>query len=134
MEFHDNGTISVDIEGSTYTLKRPNIGQLFDFYDYRVRLAEQAQDQLQGWVAELSELDENTDEFQTLWEKTRDRRFTFRFMVEPFLRKAFEEFGSKPLPENLDNAPSELTDPRLPNLILEFWRDTPLARSRPARG
>lgn len=131
MDFHDNGTISVDIDGQTYTLKRPNIGQLFDFYDYRTQLATDAQEKLESLAAQMSELKEDDPQFDELMSQAKDRRFTFRYMVEPFLRRAFEELGSKPLPENLDQAPAEMTDPRLPNLILEFWRDTPLAHSPP---
>jgi len=130
MDFHDNGTISVDIDGQTYTLRRPNMGQMWEFFDLREELSNQAQKTIKDYAEELAEIDEESDRGKEIQEALSDRRFTFRFMSEPWLRKAFEDLGSKPLPENLDAAPSELADPSLPNQILMFWREVPLAHSR----
>lgn len=130
MEFKDNGTIAVDIDGQTYTLKRPKMGQLWEFFDLREALSNDAQSKIKAYAEELAEIDEDSDRGREIQDLLADRRFAFRFMSEPWLRKAFEELGSKPLPENLDGAPSEFADPSLPSQILMFWREVPLAHSR----
>lgn len=130
MEFKDNGTIAVDIDGQTYTLKRPKMGQLWEFFDLREELSNDAQSKIKAYAEELAEIDEDSDRGREIQDLLADRRFAFRFMSEPWLRKAFEELGSKPLPENLDGAPSEFADPSLPSQILMFWREVPLAHSR----
>ena len=129
IEFRDNGTVSVDIGGETYTLRRPKMGELWEFYDYRDELSESAQAQIQEMARQAAELDEESEEFRDLIRQIKDRRLSWRLMSEPWLRRAFEELGSKPLPENLDDAPPELTSLKLASQILEFWRDVPLARS-----
>lgn len=130
MEFHDNGTLSVDIDGQTYTLRRPTMGQMWEFFDLREELSREAQKTIKDYADELAQIDEDSDRGLEIQDQLKDRRFTFRFFIEPWLRKAFEDFGSKPLPENLYGAPSELADPTLPNQILMFWREVPLAHSR----
>lgn len=130
MEFNDNGTVSVDIGGQTYSLKRPTMKQLWEFFDLREELSERAQGHIRELSAQLAEADDDSPEAEGLVEELRDRQFAFRFMSEPWLREAFEELGSKPLPENLDDAPSELADPSLPTQILLHWREVPLAHSR----
>lgn len=130
MQFNENGTISVDIGGETYTLKRPTMGQLWDFFDLRQELSDEAQSHMKKLAEELAEVDDDSDRARQIASEMGDRRFAFRMMSEPWLRTAFDELGSKPLPENLDDAPSELADPRLPSEILLFWRETPLAPSR----
>lgn len=132
IEFRDNGTISVDIDGNTYTLRRPTMGQLWEFFDLRDELSDQATAKLREMTERLASLEDGSEEFNEVMATAKDRRFGFRYLSEPWLRKAFEELGSKPLPENLDDAPSELADPGLPNEILMFWREVPLAPSRRA--
>ena len=130
MNFNENGTISVDIDGQTYTLKRPTLGQLWSFFDLIAELTEAAQQLIKDKAEELAQVEEDSEEARQLAADMGGRRFAFRYLSEPWLRRAFEELGSKPLPENLDNAPSEFADPGLPNEILLFWRDVPLAHSR----
>lgn len=129
IEFRDNGTVSVDIGGETYTLRRPKMGELWDFYDYREELSQSAQDQIKEMAQKLAELDEASDEFAEITRRMKDRRLAWHLIAEPWLRRAFEDLGSKPLPENLDDAPPELASLKLASQILEFWRDVPLARS-----
>jgi hypothetical protein len=134
VEFRDNGTITVEIGGTTYTLRRPTMGQLWHFFDLRDDLAKDAQAKIKTLADELAEVGEDSKKGKTLVASLSDRRFVFRFMAEPWLREAFETLGSKPLPENLDDAPAELADPSLPQQILLFWRSVPLARGPKGQG
>jgi hypothetical protein len=128
--FNENGTISIQIGSDTYTLRRPTMGEMWDFFDLRQSLTDKAQAKIESLAKELATEGEDSDRALEIAEELKDRRFAFRFMSEPWLREAFEKLGSKPLPENLDDAPSELADPSLPSEILLFWRSVPLAPSR----
>lgn len=131
MKFNENGTISVEIDNRTYTLKRPTLGQLWEFIEYRDTLSEEARAVISETAQKMAELEDESDEFRELAGSLQDRTFVFRQTSEPWLRRAFEELGSKPLPENLDFAPAEIADPQLPNEIIRFWRQVPLASGRP---
>lgn len=130
LKFNDNGTISLSIEAETYTLKRPTVGQLMDFWDLVDSITAEAQATLKDWMEKLKELPEDSEEYQQLIDEINHRgRHSYEHLTWPWLRQAFNELGSAPLPEDLSRGPSELIDPSLPSQILSFWRTVPLAHS-----
>lgn len=130
LRFNDNGTVSLSIDDETYTLKRPTVKQLWEFWDLRDEITERAKEQLQTWIEDLSNIDENSEEYKKIMEEVKHRgRHSYEHLTYPFIREAFKELGSKPLPKKLDNAPAELADLTLPTQILEFWQSVPLAHS-----
>lgn len=123
IKFNDNGTISVGIGTDTYSLKRPNLDQLFGFHDRISELTAQVSEQVQ----EAAKSDDTANE---LVGEMQSRRWFFENLIEPWLREVFSELGNKPLPEDLGDAPAEFAAPGLPQEILKFWLDSPLARSK----
>ena len=130
IRFNDNGTISIPVGGETYTLRRPNTKQLMYYWDRLDDVADKAKETFQGWLTELSELEEDSEEFDELQKRIRrSPRTSYEHTVFPWLREVFEELGSKPLPQDLTDAPSEITSIGLPLQIVDFWRTVPLAHS-----
>lgn len=128
MNFNENGTISIEIAGKTYTLKRPTIAQLSEFEDLYQDLRNDALNQLQEWSKRLEE-DPDSDEAETIRGEMSNKRFGLEAINEPWLRKAYESLGSQSLPESLQEGPSELVSGDLLPEIIRFWRSVPLARS-----
>lgn len=129
MRFNDNGTISLTIGADTFTLGRVTMAQLWHFHDRRNELAEDAKAKLEELAKKLVDAGEGTKAYEKLSGQMKDRRFAFLYMIEPWLREAFETVGSKPLPENLDDAPAEISDPGIVAEILFHWQTVPLAHS-----
>jgi len=136
IKFNDNGTISFPIGEKTYTLKRPTTGQFFDFWDLVDNLEVESRKQMIQLRDTLSQLkDADEDEMAEVVKELRHaRRHAYEYTTIPWLRDVFAEVGSDKLPDDLSEAPSEITDPGLISQILEFWRTVPLAHSPQRRG
>lgn len=130
LRFNDNGTISLTIGADTFTLRRPTIGRLFHYRERISEISDEARTRLEVIIAELSELDDDDERAVEIRDEMGNHRRGFEWLVVPWLREVFDELGSAPLPENLDDAPAELTDMKLPTQIINFWRTVPLAHSR----
>lgn len=128
MNFNENGTIAITISGKTYTLKRPTIAQLSEFEDLYQTVKDDALAKLTEWNERLAE-DPDSDEAERIRTEMSNRRFGLEAINEPWLRKAFETLGTSPLPDSLEEGPSELVSGDLLPEILRFWRSVPLARS-----
>lgn len=128
MEFRDNGEVSFQIAGRTFTLGNPTIGQINEYEELHNHLRQAALDQLQEWTTALEGADDY--EAETIRAQMSDRNWGLSAINEPWLRKAFDALGSESLPDDLSNAPGDLVSSSLIPGIIRHWRSDPLARSR----
>lgn len=135
ISFNDNGTISIPIKGETYSLRRPTVKELYHFWDRIDEIAEDATSELQSMIKDISgqlaEIDdENSPEARELIASIKKRRReAHEYTIVPWLREVYDKLGSASLPEDLSDAPSEITDQTLAHQIISFWRSVPLASS-----
>lgn len=125
IEFRDNGTVTIPVGGQTITIRRPSAGKLFEMWDLIDEIVDQAQADLTQLLAEA----DNADEAEFLKKLRKERRRAYEYTTVPWLKKVCEELGSAPLPDDLSEAPSGLTDPLLAQKIIGHWRTVPLAHS-----
>lgn len=130
MNFNDNGTISFPIGGKTYSLKAPTIGQVAEFTELHSTLRADALNQLTEWTKRLADDEISDEEKAELRARDTSTTFVLDHINEPWLRKAFETFGSDTLPDDLTEAPAELLSNSIVASIIQHWRSDPLARSR----
>jgi hypothetical protein len=135
IKFNDNGTISIPIKDETYSLSRPTVKDLYHFWDRIDEIAEDATEELQSAIQSIAEQlaeieDETSTEAKELIRTIKlRRREAHEYTVIPWLREVYDKLGSASLPEDLSEAPSEITDQTLPLQIISFWRSVPLASS-----
>lgn len=128
IRFNPNGTVTIPIEGKDYELGRPKFRHLRHFRERISQISDAAQVTVLSLAEEAAKHEEGSAEQEELLEQVRYiSRHGYEITVWPWLREVYEELGNAPLPESLDEAPSEIADMSLAMKILDHWRTVPLA-------
>lgn len=125
--FDPTGTVTVTFDDQTYKLGRPKMGQWRWFQRRLSEMADQTRERLAELTAEVEGAgDEARPELE---EKLREyARTPFYESTIEWVREAFSQLGSQPLPADVDDWPAWLAaDTSLPTQIITHWKTVPKA-------
>lgn len=136
IEFHGIGTVDVTFDDKTYHLGRPKFRQFKHFTQRLEDVRLEAQDRAANMIQRAAEADRahakkptdatqaEIDAIKAESRAIRDDPFYNRTM--DLVAEMFEQVGD-PLPEDRDDWPAFLADPKLPGDILSHWQTRPKA-------
>lgn len=126
---HDNGTVTANIDGTAYKLRRPKAGEYFDFLELLDELSDETRSEGQSILDTRREQGENVDPETVATLRKRERQLT-RDMNENrmrWLRRVFDTLCSTSLPET-DDLPVWMMQEETITELVKQWRTVPIHR------